>query len=99
MENHATSIAYDWLANEEDTYRTCRLYASSSRQQAPVCSQVVSGIWTVEQATRFLLADRLKKFMEEGKPSTDCAVVYSELLDIALSAIDWHEIADAFLVE
>ena len=88
-----------WLSGDEQTYGTCKLHASVCREQAPVCDHVSDGIWSLEQATRFLLADRLKMYVEDGSPLTDTANLYSDLLDAAISEIDWHDIADAFLEE
>ena len=99
MENYETSVTQQWLTNNEQTYRMCMLHASACRDQALVCNQVSEGIWTVEQATRILLADHLKQLVEGGNPLRDYTTLYSDLLSAAMSEIDWHELADAFLEE
>ncbi len=62
MGEYETQTVHMWPTGDEETYRTCQLLAKSCREQAPVCRQVLDNIWSVEQATRFLLADRLKQF-------------------------------------
>ena len=63
------------------------------------CRQVRDRIWTVEEARKFLLADRLKEYVEEMNPLTDGASMFTDLLTAAISEVDWHEIAEAFLEE
>ena len=95
--NYETWVAHLWLTNDEPTYRTCQVHAIASRESAPLCNQVSQNIWTMEEAARFLLADRLKRHVEEHSPLNDTATLYSDLLNAAISEIDWHEIADTFL--
>jgi len=97
--NYETSTTHLWLNNTEETYRWCRLSASSCREQAPVCAQVREEIWTVGQATRYLLAERIQKYVEAAMPSIETGTLYSDLLDSAISRVNWHEIADEFLGE
>ena len=62
-----------------------------------MASQVKQGIWTVAQAARFTLADALKEDVSEGTPLTAEASLYADLLGAALSAVNWHEIAQHVL--
>jgi len=96
--NYETWCVHLWLANEEGTYRYWRDAARQHRREAPGCSNVKEGIWSVEQATRFNLADQLRSELEEASP-LEAASMFSDLLTAALSEVDWHEIADAFLEE
>ena len=88
-----------WLSNEEGTYRHCRNLARDAANAAEDSSRVRDGIWTIEEVTRFLLADALKELLDELNPITAQASVFSDLITAALSDVDWHEIADAFLEE
>ena len=66
-------------------------------QEAPDCKQVREQIWTAEEAKTFLLADQIKEFVEEVNPLGDKATMFTDLITTALSEVDWHEIAEAFL--
>ena len=97
--NHATWCVNLWLSNDEGTYRHCRSLARDATNAAEDSSRVRDGIWTIEEATRFQLADALKEFLNELNPVADQASVFSDLINSALSEVNWHEIADAFLEE
>ena len=97
--NHETWCVNLWLSNDEGTYRHCRQLAADAANAAEDSSQVRDGVWTIEEATRFLLADALKEFLNELNPIADQASVFSDLITAALSDVDWHEIADGFLEE
>ncbi len=94
--NYETWCVHLWLTNEEATYWYWRDAARQNRREAPSCANVTGGIWSVEQATRFNLADQLRSELEEASP-LEAASMFSDLLTAALSEVDWHEIADAFL--
>ena len=98
-DRYETWCAYTWLTNDERTYRHCRGLAHDAVAVAPICSQVHQRIWTVAEARRFLLADSLKAFVEDKNVLAETASLYSDLLDSAISEINWHDLADAFLDE
>jgi hypothetical protein len=97
--NYETWCVNLWLSNDEGTYRHCRSLAREAVNGAEDSSQVRDGIWTIEEATRFQLADALKDFLGELNPLSAQASVFSDLINAALCEVDWHEIADAFLEE
>lgn len=97
--NYETWCVHLWLSNDEGTYRHCRSLARGATNEAEDSSQVQNGIWTIEEATRFQLADALKELLNELNPVADQAAVFSDLMNSALSEVDWNEIADAFLEE
>ena len=97
--NYETWCVNLWLTNDATTYNTCRDVAEASRNHASKCEQVGCKVWTLKQATRFTLADRLRSFVEEASPLAATATLYSDLLNAASSEVDWHENADAFLEE
>ena len=63
--NYATWCVHLWLSNEEPSYRLCVELAQECRDAAPTESQVLSGIWTTQEAATYLLADRLR-FMHQN---------------------------------
>jgi hypothetical protein len=97
--NYETWCVNLWLSNEEGSYRHCRELAKNAAVAAEDSSQVAERIWTIEEATRFLLADALKELLDELNPIANQASVFNDLITAALSEVDWHEIADAFLEE
>src|SRR5712691_3193570 len=97
--NYETWCVNLWLSNDEGTYRHCRSLARDAANAAEDSSRVRDGIWTIEEATRFLFADALKELLDELNPITAQASVFSDLITAALSDVNWHEIADAFLEE
>ncbi len=97
--NHGTWCVNLWLTNDEGTYRHCRSLADDAKDAADDAPQVLEEIWTIEEATRFLLADALPEFAEEINPLADQASVFTDLITSALAEVNWHEIADAFLEE
>lgn len=94
---YETWCVYTWLTNDEATFNTCRSIAGECGEVAPQCEQVEQHIWTVQEAMRFTLADRLKELIEDGNPLTEDASLYSDLLEASISDVNWHELSDAFL--
>jgi hypothetical protein len=97
--NYETWCVNLWLSNDEGTYNHCRSLAAECRDEAPVDQRVKDGIWPEADATKFLLSDCLKEFVEEQNPLNGQATMFSDLLNAALSEVDWHEVAEAFLEE
>jgi hypothetical protein len=102
--NYETWCVTLWLENDQGSVEYWRDEARRHRKEAPRCEQVQEGLWTAQQAERFRLADQLKESFEDFHPFRGEHLakpkdpdVYSELLDAALSEVDWHEVAEAFL--
>ena len=96
--NYETWAVNLWLENDEGTSNYWREEASRHRQEARECEEVKDGSWTAEQAAKFNLADQLKDELEDGSPISE-ASLYSDLLNGALSEVNWHEVAASFLDE
>jgi hypothetical protein len=95
--NYETWVTALWLDNDQASQDYWREAARESRDTAPVASQVEEGTWTVDQAARFTLADRLKEEVSEGTPVTEETSLYADLLGAALQRVNWHEMADHWL--
>jgi len=97
--NYETWAVALWLDNEQETYSYWREQAATSKDTAPVCSQVKDGIWTPKEAAVYLLADQLKEEVTEQNPLDGTASLYADLLCSALGEVYWEGIAAARLLD
>jgi hypothetical protein len=98
-ENYETWAVALWIDNEQGTYdERCRM-VEEARENASEDTNVDSGIWTVEQAARYRLADTLKEWVTDELMPDLGASLAADLLGSALSEVDWNEIAENFLSE
>ena len=56
-------------------------------------------IWTRKESACFALAGRMKEEFSEASPLNDGGSMYSDMLNAALSEVNWHEIAYVLLAE
>jgi len=91
--NYETWAINLWISNEERSYRYWRNRAQEAWDDAEA-----TDILTREQVARFELADSLKEQLQEGAPTAEIdGTVYADLLNAALSEVDWDEIAANWL--
>jgi hypothetical protein len=118
--NYPTWAVNLWLSNEQGTYNECSYMAREALRDAPHDENVkpfqrLDGstsepIWTLEQTTRYRLADTMKEYVESLVCSSDdphdhqgetCPIheagLGSDLLGYALGEVDWNEIADSWI--
>lgn len=81
--NYETWCVHLWLSNEEGSYRYWREEAERHQRRN-------------RDDARNILARQLKSELEEASPLEE-ASLFSDLLNAALSEVDWYEVADAFL--
>lgn len=95
--NYETWVVKLHLDNEEPLYRFWQDSTKEAKQDAPDCEQVKSGVWTVEQAARYNLADQLKDSFEREAEGVESEGVFGDLITAALGRVDWNAIAEALL--
>lgn len=94
--NYETWAVALWLDNEEGTSRYWREAAREEKREAPKCWQVRENVWQAERAATYRLADRIKEEVTEEAPELG-PCLYSDLLNAALSSVEWQEVAEVFL--
>lgn len=82
-----------WLDNEESTQRYWH-----EATQAAYDNASADNVFTREERASWDLAKRLQEEMEEAAPDLG-ASMWSDLLNAALSEVDWVEIAESWLSE
>lgn len=94
--NYETWCFKLWLDNDESSHNywteRAREYHKESLENGRS-----NDYWTNEEFAQFNLADQLKEWAEENNPLGDDASMWTDLLNAALSEIDWVEIAQAYL--
>ena len=93
--NHETSITALRLNNRHCYWVQA---AQECRALAPSTIRVKEGHWSVKEATRFMLVDRLKETVSVALPKVDASLA-RDLTRAALERIHWHDIADHYLAE
>lgn len=104
--NYETWCVHLWLTNNAGSYCYWSDEAAVHRGEASDHENAKQGVWSVEETARFTLADAMKESFEQFHPFRGEHLakprepdVYCDLLDAALSEVDWHEVAQAFLDE
>lgn len=92
--NYETWNVALWLNNDEGSQRHWQSEAQDAWDSAEATSYL-----TREEEARLDLVGRLKADIEEGCPLNDGGSMYSDLLNAALSEVDWDEIAGHYLDE
>jgi hypothetical protein len=87
-QNYETWATALWIDNDYGSYQYC----------CELVEQVKEEHEDNEEQTD-CLAVLLKNWIEEQNPLTDSASLFTDLLNSALSEVDWREIAENFLSE
>ena len=96
--NYVTSCVAAFLNDDRQFADECLHLGKQCCERAAHCESVTSGVQTESQARTLLLADQLQRLVCEYNPLAEEDVSpFSELLDSALSNVDWHDLADSFL--
>lgn len=98
--NYATWGVSLVLNNDEGTYNAMSEHLAAITAGPVIHSNVTDGIWTADEATRFLMADFLKDFTEdlcglEDEPGP--SMMARQVLQAGLSEVNWDEIAESVI--
>jgi hypothetical protein len=92
--NYETWVVNLWLGNDEGSYNTCRSLAERCFEEA-----VADEVFSRKERACYQLANELKEMVEDGSPLAGDASVYTDLLNAAMSEVNWKEIANGLLQE
>ena len=86
--NYQTWLTALWIDNDYSSYQyRCELVEQVKQEHED------------ENKRENCLSSNLKDWIESQNPLVDSASLFTDLLNSALSEIDWQEIAENFLVE
>ena len=66
-------------------------------ETADQADQVDTGIWTENEAAEMIVAERLQSLLANTPFNDLTPAVHADLLDLALSRVNWHQVAAALL--
>jgi hypothetical protein len=89
--NYETWAVKLWLDNDQATYNTVLGLAKLAKKTPK------NKVWTRKETTRFALADAIKNYVANDIMPDLEASLASDLLNAALSEVNWQEIADNVL--
>lgn len=92
--NYETWAVALWIDNERGSHEYWREVARGCWEGARA-----DGMFSRQDRARFALADRLKDELVEASPLNDDSSLYSDLLNAAISEVNWSEIACSMLTE
>lgn len=90
--NYETWCVNLWLSNDEGSYETCRELVESALDSSETDD---NGDVIHDRDRIHLAADSLQEFVKELAPDLGPSM-FSDMLNSALSEVDWQEIAEAF---
>ena len=85
-----------WLEKDKESQDHWTEAAKEAREEAAQCWQVRVQIWEPLRAPIYLLANRLEEEVTKRLPDSGPSL-YSDLVNLALLKVDWHEVAEALL--
>jgi hypothetical protein len=99
-ENYETWLVKLWLDNNHPTYDLYHEWLNDAKEQAVIEDRDNhSEFLTIEDDTKRILADTIKEWIEGNNPLNDTANFYTDLLNAALSEVNYFEIAENIMSE
>lgn len=96
--NYVTKCVAAFLNDDRQFADECLHLAKLCCERAAQCQSVTSGLQNESQARTLLLADHLQRLVCEYNPLAEEDVSpFTELLEAAISNVDWHDLANSFL--
>ena len=89
--NYETWLAGLWIDNSDSEWMTDRAQLAYDEAEK-------DDTFTREENAAFALADEMKTTFEDESPA-DVTGFYADLINAALSEINWHEIAEHYINE
>lgn len=90
--NYETWAVNLWLQNDQGLYNTIKEFVNDAKENSEASEYL-----TKEQETVYALENTIKEFIEESAPEVEG--VWADLLNAALSEVNWKEIAENWLSE
>ena len=87
--NYETWCVALWINNDQGTQETVLDMARACKGNKGIVASV--------NQSHYDLSHQLKDWIEEQNPLADSASMFSDLLNAALSEVDWYELAESFL--
>lgn len=100
--NYETWCVNLWMSNDSGTDDYFRTMAQDTwNESEPETRKDGSVLFTREEVATRTLADRLKDEHEERQPDylSQSAGVFADLLNAALSEVDWYSIAEHYIAD
>ncbi len=92
--NYETWAVALWIDNDRAIYEQAH-----SQFDELVSSLEATDVWSKEENIQFTFAEYLKGLVEDNNPLSDSSSMYTDLLNAAISEVDYDEIAQNYLDE
>lgn len=96
--NYETWCVGLWIDNERPSYDRAREMAVNAKERAVDHERVIDGTWDAGRAATYILSDALEDWIKDMVPELESGM-FQDLLNAAISEVDWHELAEHYLVD